>query len=171
MTFSKGVIKESRWENGVFTGGSFYNSRTFDGNPSINQNNYFDNRIKSYYIDGPLGPTLSNNRFAWVDGKFLNGEFYKSDWENGLFIGGLFNYSKFYKGTFSGGNIGTSKNAISDTVIYNGDVTYTTVDSATFYSKDHNYSGLSSSNINWYNGVFNNGVFFVEIQEPNHVFK
>ena len=48
MTFSKGVIKESRWENGVFTGGSFYNSRTFDGNPSINQNNYFDNRIKSY---------------------------------------------------------------------------------------------------------------------------
>ena len=159
MTFSKGVIKESRWENGTFTGGLFYNSRTFDGSPSINQNNYFDNRIKSYYIDGPLGPTLSNNRFAWVDGKFLNGEFYKSDWENGLFIGGLFNYSKFYKGTFSGGNIGTSKNAITDTVIYNGDVTYATVDSATFYSKDPNYSGLSSSNINWYNGIFNNGVF------------
>lgn len=159
MTFSNGIIKESRWENGTFTGGLFYNSRTFDGSPSVNQNYYFDNRIKSYYMDGPLGPTLSNNRYAWVDGEFLNGEFYKSDWENGLFKNGLFNYSKFYKGTFSGGNIGTSKNAITDTVIYNGDVTYTTVDSATFYSKDPNYSGLSSSNINWYNGVFNNGLF------------
>jgi len=31
------------------------------------------------------------------------------------------------RGTFSGGNIGTVKNSIGDTVIYNGNVTYTTV--------------------------------------------
>ena len=159
MTFSKGVVKESRWENGVFTGGLFYNSRTFDGLPSSTYPNYFDNRLKSYYINGVLSATTSNNRFAWVDGVFTGGQFYKSDWENGLFKDGLFNYSKFYKGTFSGGNIGTVKNSIGDTVIYNGNVTYTTVDSATFYSKDPNYYGTSYSNINWYNGTFNNGVF------------
>lgn len=159
LTFSKGTIKESHWANGTFTGGLFYNSRTFDGNPSLIHPYYFDNRLKSYYIDGTLSGTISNNRFAWVNGLFTGGEFYKSDWEDGLFTGGVFNYSKFYKGTFSGGNIGTPKGAISDTIIYNGDITYTTVDSATFYSKDPNYYGTSYSNINWYNGVFNNGVF------------
>ena len=150
MTFSGGVVKESRWENGVFTGGIFYNSRTFNGEPSIIYPYYFSNRIKSFYIDGTLGATTSNNRFSWENGTFLGGEFYKSDWEDGVFKNGTFNYSKFYKGTFSGGNIGTIKNSIGDTVIYNGNITYTTVDSATFYSKDTNYTGLSYSNINWY---------------------
>ena len=159
MTFSGGVVKESRWENGVFTGGIFYNSRTFNGEPSIIYPYYFSNRIKSFYIDGTLGATTSNNRFSWENGTFLGGEFYKSDWEDGVFKNGTFNYSKFYKGTFSGGNIGTIKNSIGDTVIYNGNITYTTVDSATFYSKDPNYTGLSYSNINWYNGIFNNGIF------------
>ena len=159
MTFSKGTIKESRWENGDFTGGLFYNSRTFDGNPNSMYPYYFNNRLKSYYIDGTLSGTTSNNRFSWVNGNFTGGEFYKSDWEDGIFKDGIFNYSKFYKGTFSGGNIGTTKNAIGDTIIYNGDITYATVDSATFYSKDPNYYGTSYSNINWYDGVFNNGVF------------
>jgi len=159
LTFSKGTVKESHWMDGTFTGGVFYNSRTFDGNPSLIHPYYFNNRLKSYYIDGVLSATISNNRFAWVNGIFTGGEFYKSDWEDGLFTGGLFNYSKFYRGTFSGGNIGTPKSSISDTIIYNSDITYTTVDSATFYSKDPNYYGTSYSNINWYNGVFNNGVF------------
>jgi subtilisin-like proprotein convertase family protein len=159
MTFSRGVVKESRWENGVFTGGTFYNSRTFNGESSIIYPYYFSNRIKSFYINGTLGLTTSNNRFSWQNGTFTGGEFYKSDWENGEFKNGLFNYSKFYKGTFSGGNVGTIKNSIGDTVIYNGNISYTTVDSATFYSKDPNYSGSSYSNINWYNGIFNNGIF------------
>ena len=159
MTFSRGVVKESRWENGAFTGGTFYNSRTFNGEPSLIYPYFFSNRIKSFYINGTLGLTTSNNRFSWQNGTFTGGEFYKSDWENGEFKNGLFNYSKFYKGTFSGGNVGTIKNSIGDTVIYNGNISYTTVDSATFYSKDPNYFGLSYSNINWYNGIFNNGVF------------
>ena len=166
ITFSKGTVKESTWNNGTFNGGTFYNSRTFDGTSSTLYPNYNSNRLKSYYMDGLTSDTQSNNRYSWINGTFNGGEFYKSDWENGLFTGGLFNYSKFYNGTFSGGNIGNSKNSITDTIIYNGDINYTTVDGATLYSNCPDLSG-SSSTINWYDGVFNNGVFASDINSKS----
>ena len=48
LTFSKGTVKESHWKNGTFTGGLFYNSKTFDGSPSSTYPYYFDNRTKDY---------------------------------------------------------------------------------------------------------------------------
>lgn len=163
MTFSKGVVKESQWLNGVFLNGTFYNSRSFDGNPNSINKYYYDNRIRTYHIDGIISSTISNFRYAWVNGEFKNGEFFKSDWEDGFFRNGLFNYSKFYKGTFSNGLIGESKSALDSTVIYNADIVYATVNNATLYSKDPNYLGAtqtsSGTNINWYDGIFNNGLF------------
>jgi hypothetical protein len=153
--FTKGIIKESFWKNGVFNGGLFYNSKSFDGLSNSNYPYYYSNRLKSYFRRG----SGDNNRWSWENGIFNGGEFYKSDWENGVFNGGLFNFSKFYGGTFSGGNIGDKSGSSNDTQIYNGDILYTTVDNANLYSVDTSFKKDKPSKINWYNGVFNNGLF------------
>jgi hypothetical protein len=103
-TFSSGVIKESTWVNGSFVNGSFYGSRSFDANPTTYFPLYSSDRIRSYYKDGITlgniytlpGTTVSNDRYSWQDGNFINGEFYKSDWEGGTFSGGRFWSSKWY---------------------------------------------------------------------------
>ena len=159
MTFSKGTVRQSTWIDGNFTGGMFYNSKSFDAKPTIDRPNFLNDRVRSYYMTGMVGATLSNNRYSWRNGKFTGGEFYKSDWENGVMDNGLFYYSKFYGGTVNGGKIGTKAVAAEDTRIYNGLINYTTVDNASVYSEDPSYSGLSRSNITWMNGIFNNGVF------------
>ena len=159
LTFSKGTIKQSTWIDGNFTGGMFYNSKSFDAMPTIDRPNYLSNRVRSYYMTGELGATLSNNRYSWRNGKLSGGQFYKSDWENGVMNNGLFFYSKFYSGTINGGKIGTKEVSSTDTKVYNGLINYTTVDNAHVYSEDTSFTGLSSSNIVWMNGIFNKGVF------------
>ena len=159
LTFSKGTVKQSTWINGNFTGGMFYQSKSFDAMPTIERPNYLSNRVRSYYMTGKIGPTLSNNRYSWRNGNFSGGQFYKSDWENGVMDNGLLFYSKFYGGIINGGKIGTKEVAATDTRIYNGQINYTTVDNASVYSEDSSYTGLSSSSILWVDGVFNNGIF------------
>ena len=159
LTFSKGTIKQATWIDGNFTGGIFYNSKSFDAMPTIDRPNYLNDRVRSYYMIGNIGATLSNNRYSWRNGKFSGGQFYKSDWENGVMNNGLFFYSKFYAGTINGGKVGTKQVAAANTKIYNGLINYTTVDNANVYSEDTSYTGLSSSSIVWINGIFNNGIF------------
>ena len=159
LTFSKGTIKQSTWIDGNFTGGMFFFSKSFDAMPTIDRPNYLSNRVRSYYMTGELGATLSNNRYSWRNGKLSGGQFYKSDWENGVMNNGLFFYSKFYSGTINGGKIGTKEVSSTDTRVYNGLINYTTVDNAHVYSEDTSFTGLSSSNIVWMNGIFNKGVF------------
>lgn len=159
LTFSKGTVKQSTWIDGNFTGGMFFFSKSFDAKPTVDRPNYLNDRVRSYYMTGELGATLSNNRYSWRNGKFSGGQFYKSDWENGEMNNGLFFYSKFYNGSINGGKIGTKEVSSTDTRIYNGLINYTTVDNAHVYSEDTSYTGLSSSSIVWMNGVFNNGVF------------
>lgn len=159
MTFSKGTVRQSTWIDGNFTGGMFYNSKSFDAKPTIDRPNFLNDRVRSYYMTGMVGATLSNNRYSWRNGRFTGGEFYKSDWENGVMDNGLFYYSKFYGGTVNGGKIGTKAVAAEDTRIYNGLINYTTVDNASVYSEDTSYTGLSRSSIVWMDGIFNNGVF------------
>ena len=159
LTFSKGTIRQATWIDGNFTGGMFFYSKSFDAMPTLDRPNYLSDRVRSYYMTGKIGPTLSNNRYSWRNGTFSGGQFYKSDWEGGNFNNGLFYYSKFYNGTINGGKIGTRQVAASDTKVYNGVINYTTVDNASVYSEDTSYTGLSSSNILWHNGIFNNGLF------------
>lgn len=159
MTFSKGTVRQSTWIDGNFTGGMFYNSKSFDAKPTIDRPNFLNDRVRSYYMTGMVGATLSNNRYSWRNGRFTGGEFYKSDWENGVMDNGLFYYSKFYGGTVNGGKIGTKAVAAEDTRIYNGLINYTTVDNASVYSEDTSYTGLSRSSIVWMDGIFNNGIF------------
>jgi hypothetical protein len=159
LTFSNGVFKESRWITGSFEDGLFYNSRSFDSNPNNNYQFYDVDRIKSYYKSGETSATVSNNRYSWQDGQFNGGEFFKSDWEGGEFNNGKFYFSKFYNGVINGGVIGDNKIPTEKTLVYNADVNFTTVDNAEFFASDTSFNGLSSSTINWYDGIFNKGLF------------
>jgi hypothetical protein len=165
-TFSNGVIRDSRWLDGVFENGWFYNSRTFNGTASAISPFYYSENINSYYKAGDL---LPNNRNSWQSGKFIDGDFYKSDWESGTFSGGRFQYSKFYDGVIENGTIGSNQISTDDTRVYNGTVSYTTVNNASIYSIDTSFGKTYSQNINWINGIFNNGVFGSDIlQNAEH---
>ena len=165
-TFSGGVIKESTWMDGLFTNGYFYGSRSFNNNPTIQHPLYYSDRVRSYYKDGvTLGniytssATVSNDRYSWRDGNFTGGEFNKSDWEGGTFSGGRFSNSKWYNGLFENGIIGSNQLQTSDTKFYNGTVSYAYVENATLYAEDTSFNKNINSNINWLDGAFNNGLF------------
>jgi hypothetical protein len=160
-TFSNGVIRDSRWINGKFLNGWFYNSRTFNGNATVSNPYYYSENINSYYKNGGL----PNNRNSWQNGTFVDGEFYKSDWEFGTFSNGRFYYSNFYNGYINNGVLGNNQVATLDTKIYNGTVSYATVDNATLYAVDTSYPKNVSQNISWLNGNFNNGVFGSDITQ------
>ena len=172
-TFSSGVIKESTWVNGSFVNGSFYGSRSFDANPTTYFPLYNSNRIRSYYKDGltlgniysASGTTVSNDRYSWQDGNFINGEFYKSDWEGGTFSGGRFWNSKWYNGLFENGLIGSKQVSTSDTKFYNGTVSFAVVENATLYTEDTSLNKNINANIEWNDGYFNDGVFGSNISQ------
>jgi len=160
-TFSNGVIRDSRWLNGTFLNGWFYNSRTFNGNATVSNPYYYSENINSYYKNG----VLPNNRNSWQNGKFLDGEFNKSDWEFGTFSNGRFYYSNFYDGYITNGVLGNNQVSTADTKIYNGTVSYAIVDNATLYAVDTSYPKNVRQNISWLNGNFNNGVFGSDITQ------
>ena len=159
LTFSKGTVRQSSWIDGTFTGGMFYNSKSFDAKPTETRPNFLNDRVRSYYMTGKTGATLSNNRYSWRGGKLSGGQFYKSDWESGALDGGNFLYSKFYGGNINGGTIGAKSVAAADTRIYAATINYATVENASVYSEDTSYAGLSSSSIEWKDGIFNGGIF------------
>ena len=161
-TFSNGTIRSSRWISGIFNDGTFYNSRTFNGTSSLSIPYYYSENINSYYKSG----TLPNNRYSWIDGEFLSGDFLKSDWESGTFSDGRFYYSKWYDGNFLNGYLGSNQLSSSDTLFYNGTISYTTVDNATIYAKDTSYYQTTTQSIIWQNGIFNNGLFGSETTQP-----
>jgi hypothetical protein len=164
-TMKNGVIKRSRWIDGNLKNGTFYDSRTFDANPTFYSQFYYNENIKSYYKDGLTDVNIYNNRSSWQNGIFENGEFYKSDWEMGTFNGGKFYYSKFYDGFIGGGVIGDLTTSTTDTLVYNGTVSYTTVENATLYSIDTSLLKLTDKNIVWQDGIFNGGVFGCDISQ------
>lgn len=161
--FRNGLIKESSWHDGTFVNGLFYQSRSFNANPSINYQYYDVDRIKNYWKDGQTSATISNDRYSWRGGTFSSGEFLKSDWEGGLFVTGKFWNSKWYSGTFSSGVIGDKSLTFEDTWFYNGLVKTAIVENAALYGVDSSLYGLSQSNIVWETGTFNNGIFGCDI--------
>lgn len=161
--FRNGLIKESSWHDGTFVNGLFYQSRSFNANPSINYQYYDVDRIKNYWKDGQTSATISNDRYSWRGGTFSSGEFLKSDWEKGLFVTGKFWNSKWYAGTFSSGVIGDKSLTFEDTWFYNGLIKTAIVENAALYGVDSSLYGLSQSNIVWETGTFNNGIFGCDI--------
>jgi uncharacterized delta-60 repeat protein len=161
--FRNGLVKESSWHDGTFVTGLFYQSRSFNANPSLTYQYYDVDRIKNYWKDGATSPIISNDRYSWRGGTFSSGEFLKSDWEKGLFVTGKFWNSKWYAGTFSSGVIGDKSLTFADTWFYNGLIKTAIVENAALYGVDSSYYGLSQSNIVWETGTFNNGIFGCDI--------
>jgi hypothetical protein len=145
----------------LFLNGWFYNSRTFNGSATVSNPYYYSENINSYYRKG----SLPNNRNSWQNGIFRDGEFYKSDWEFGTFNNGRFYYSNFYDGYINNGVLGNNQVSTLDTKIYNGTVSYATVDNATLYAIDTSHPKNVSQNISWLGGNFNNGVFGSDISQ------
>jgi len=167
-TFSNGTFKQGRWIDGVFKNGTFYNSRSFNNSPTASYPYFYTERSKNYWTEGLTDNVLCNDRYSWQNGTFLNGDFYKSDWEGGIFKNGKFYFSKFYGGTISGGVIGEDSIQSSDTQVYNATVSFTTVENATFYAIDTSYYQSTPANINWYDGIFNAGVFGSDMLQPTY---
>jgi hypothetical protein len=165
VIFNRGIIKESTWIDGIFNDGLFYNSRSFNATPNDYYPYYYNDRIKSYYKDGITSSTQSNNRYSWQDGIFNGGQFLKSDWENGTLNDGLFINSKWYNGTVKGGQFGDDSTSTDDTVFYNGNIDYTIVNNAKFYSDDTSKLGKTKSIITWNDGIFNKGIFGSNLTE------
>ena len=163
--FTNGVFKRSTWLNGLFLDGLFYDSRSFNAEADSLYQFYYDDRIKSHYKTGVVSATQSNNRYSWQSGEFKNGEFLNSDWEDGLFDGGKFYSSKWYSGTFSSGKIGDVSIPQSETRFYNGAILGGTVERSTIISSDTSFNGETTQEINWYDGIFNSGVFGVDVSQ------
>lgn len=159
LTFNNGLIKDSTWIDGTFNNGLFFNSKTFNYN--YNNFDYNSNNIQTFYKSGKTsigGLMVSNDRWSWQNGTFSNGEFFKSDWENGVFNNGRFYYSKFYGGVINGGIIGDTSVSASDTAVYSAEINYTTVENAELIARPITIDG-SARYINWYDGIFNRGIF------------
>lgn len=162
-TFSDGIFEYGTWLDGLFTGGTFYENRSFNANPGTYSEFYDKNNYWLYVRDGLTTATISNTRVSWHTGTFSAGNFFKSDWENGQFTDGKFYFSKWYNGNFYGGIIGDNSVQVNETQIYNGTIWNATVENARLYAVDSSLYGLSNSTINWYDGIFNSGVFGSDI--------
>lgn len=163
QTFSNGVVRESRWENGTFVNGLFYKSNA-KGGVSVFAPSYQYEKRQSYWRSGNVSTLADlNDRYSWIDGTFLNGEFYKSGWEDGTFLNGRFYLSDWFNGTFSGGVLGDVGISTTDTNFYNGVFDNGVVENANVYAKDtYFYPSSSTSNpqlIVWNNGIFKSGIF------------
>ena len=168
MSFNNGLVRESTWIDGTFLNGLFYMSDLAYNNTSVFNNVlnlsasepfYNSNNIYSYYKSGLVSNVLNNNRLSWQSGTFVNGEFYKSKWEGGHFNNGKFYYSDFYSGEFNGGIIGDKSISSTDTRVFNGAINYVTVENASLISNFTDFHNSIENNINWFDGVFNDGVF------------
>ena len=158
MNFTKGIVKQSSWLDGTFTGGLFYMSNSYNAEPLPGMEFYNINRIKSHWKGGITVGTVSNDRFSWRKGEFDGGEFVKSDWERGNFNNGLFYASKWYDGVVNGGIFGNETTATDETKFYSGTINFTTVNNASFVADDTSGLGVTNS-IVWNNGIFNSGQF------------
>jgi len=162
QTFSNGVLRESRWENGVFTNGIFYKSNAGGGVSYFSPSYQYD-KIQSFWRSGDVSNgSLLNDRYSWIDGIFLNGEFYKSGWENGIFKNGKFYLSDWFDGTFSNGVLGDVGISTTDTNFYNGTFDNGTVENASVFAKNTDFAPYSTTPprlVTWNNGIFKSGVF------------
>jgi hypothetical protein len=163
QTFSNGVFRESRWENGKFLNGIFYKSNS-GGGLSIFAPNYYSEKIQTYWRSGNVSNLNSlNDRYSWINGSFLNGEFYKSGWENGNFNNGRFYLSDWFNGTFSGGVLGDISISSNNTNFYNGIFDNGVVENANIFAKNTDFINIPGPTtpklVIWNNGIFKSGVF------------
>jgi hypothetical protein len=159
--FNNGVVKESNWKNGNFNNGIFALNKT-----SLLNTSFFTDYESSYYKSGT---TVQNDRFTWLNGNFIKGEFFDSVWENGIFglrdgTGGKIYKSTWINGQFRGGIFGDDRFNVTDNNFYGGGFISGVVINSNFYSGGTYSTGFIG--IDWLSGVFQSGIFGNNINDP-----
>lgn len=155
--FKNGIFRNSIWENGVFENGLFYkNISNLPGNITV-----YDDTYDAYYYDN--NGIDNKTRWTWKNGTFKNGDFEKSNFEYGSFVGGNFYDSNFLTGQAIGGNFGKTNIPYKNTRVWTGTFSNVNVINANFKSEDPQSNFANSSSIVWKSGVFNAGVFGVNM--------
>ena len=158
--FKNGIVKESTWINGIFENGLFYKNKS---NLPLTSDIYSDLK-QSYYKQKNL-INQGITRYSWQNGTFENGSFELSNFENGLFSNGDFYNSTFLTGKAISGNFGKRNLKYPLTRILSGSFSNINVISAEFKTENPTGATSGSFQIDWYNGIFNNGLFGVKIDE------
>ena len=161
--FKNGILKESTWLNGVFENGNFYKNRS---NITFTQSVY-SNLEDAYYFE-KNSDGEGKTRYSWINGVFENGTFEKSNFEFGEFKKGEFYNSTFLDGFATGGDFGRRNIKFNLTRVASGTFSNVNVISADFRAE--NPTGLISGDIqiNWLNGIFNNGVFGTKVDSASY---
>jgi hypothetical protein len=163
-TFKNGIFRNSTWEDGTFENGLFYKNNTNIAPIST----IFSNTDPYYYFDN-----ISDNklRWSWQKGTFKNGDFEKSNFETGLFSNGNFYDSNFLTGEATGGNFGKSNIPYQNSRVWTGTFSNVNVINAEFRTSSPTNNGPSSAlSIVWKSGVFNSGVFGVNVSHTYNIF-
>jgi hypothetical protein len=159
--FKNGIVRESTWINGTFENGLFYKNKS---NLPLTPNIYTDLK-PAYYIQ----KNTSNQgltRHSWQNGTFENGLFELSNFESGLFSNGDFYNSTFLTGEATSGNFGKRNLKYPLTRIISGSFSNVNVISAEFRADNPTGATSGTFEIDWHNGVFNNGLFGVRVDAP-----
>jgi hypothetical protein len=172
LIFEGGVFTKSKWLDGQFNNGLFYNNRT--------------NNLFSRYLYGDTNASYySRNfltRYAWLDGTFNKGTFEQSNWESGTFNNGEFFYSNFIFGEVFGGVFGRENLKSSSTRVISGSFSNAIVINAEFRSTNPQEIPVDPTDLNgnllinatpifiieWYSGKFNGGVFGVDVKDYHY---
>lgn len=148
-TWNNGIINESIWYGGTFSNGIFKFSGWKGG---IFQNGLFTTNNDNASTGGrSVVYSYNNEYYLWEDGTFNNGQFYNSNWYDGIFNNGKFYKSLWYDGNWQNGTLGDKNLSNTDTWFIGGSWSNGVVENAIV--------GSTISNVDWYDGTFNNGVF------------
>ena len=156
--FENGVVKNSRWVNGVFANGHFYKNRS---NAPFTLGVY-DESEYAYYRNRNSS-NIGFTKYAWMDGIFENGLFELSNLEKGTFVDGEFYNSTFLTGEAKGGNFGKRNLKFPLTRIASGTFSGVNVISSEFRAENPTGELTGNFEINWINGIFNSGEFGVKV--------
>ena len=156
--FKNGIFRQSRWVNGIFGDGLFYRNNS---NNLYTTQVYADETTGFYRKKNDLGQTKT--RWAWLNGTFRNGIFELSHFENGLFEDGQFFNSTFLDGVATGGIFGKTNLNFNLTRVSAGTFSNLRVLNANFSAESPDAQLDSYFNIEWLNGIFDNGVFGVKV--------
>ena len=161
--FKNGIFRQSRWVNGIFENGIFYKN---------NSNLVYTTSVYSDDTNAYYRKKNTNNegktRWAFLNGIFENGVFEMSNFEMGLFEDGQFFRSTFLDGIATGGVFGRTNIPYSLTRVGSGTFSGLNVVNANFISENPTGQMDSYFNIEWQNGVFNNGVFGVRVESASY---
>jgi hypothetical protein len=161
--FSDGIVKNSRWVNGIFGGGLFYKNAS---NTPFTSSVYSESVQSNWRNRNSGGQGFT--RYSWLGGTFERGNFELSNFENGTILDANFYNSTMLSGISKRTNFGRANLLFSLTKVGSGTFSDVNVISAEFRSQNPNGEISGNWNIDWQSGVFNSGDFGVKVDSASY---